>query len=101
MEKWHASREGTQEEMTNKQEQEEENRLLFKALMYVFSKHRPHIVKVDMGDESFYVKCEYPNEPGKYYIVEYPFSGLNGIDKEIHEALATLKWIAEGNEFPT
>ena len=76
------------------------DRLLQKALMYVFAKHRRHVVSVDVGSECFYVKCEWHDTPGRYYIVEYPYNSLNGIDKEIKEALRHLKWLADGNEFP-
>lgn len=92
----HASREERLEETTNSQEQ----RMLYKALMYVFGKRRHHIINVHKGNECYFVKCEYPDEPGTYYIVEYPFAGLNGIDQEIQDALRQLRWIAEGNEFP-
>jgi hypothetical protein len=77
-----------------------EERLLYKALMYVFGKRRQHIVNVHTGTDCYFVKCEYEKEPGTYYIVEYPFAGLNGIDEEIQDALRQLRWIAEGNEFP-
>lgn len=70
--------------------------------MYVFgTKHRSRVVSVDVGDSCYYVKCEFDNKPGRYYIVEYPFETLNGIATEIKDALMQLNWIAEGNEFPT
>lgn len=75
-------------------------RLKHKALMYVFGKERKRIVSVDIGSEAYYVRCEFEGKPGSYYVVEYPFSGLNGLDKEINKALKVLNWIAEGNEFP-
>lgn len=76
------------------------DRILQKALLYVFAKHRSRVISVDVGSSCYYVKCEFANQPGKYYIVEYPFEALNDIDKEIKEALSHLNWIADGNEFP-
>lgn len=75
---------------------------LHKALMHVFGKRHKHIVRVDYGSACYYVITEpNPKKKGHYIVIEYPYKKLNGIDKELKKALKTLKWIADGNEFPT
>lgn len=75
-------------------------RLKHKALIYAFGKRHRNIVRVDLGQECYYVVCEEKGKAGKYYIVEYPYNDLDGVDKDIQEALHALSWIAGGNEFP-
>lgn len=77
------------------------DRLKHKALMYVFGKAVPKIVSViSMNERKQYcVKCEEPDWAGRYYY-EY-FNMGDGYDKQISDALRELKWIEDGNEFPS
>ena len=70
--------------------------------MYVFGKDRRNLVSVDEGSECYYVKCEWPDRKGSYYIVEYPKKSLDiEMKQDIAIAVDKLKWMQDGNEFPT
>lgn len=77
-----------------------DDKLRQKALMYVFGKRYPNIVKVNEFSRYYKVTCETKAEPGKYYTVEIP-NWEDGIDNEVRDALKVLRWIEAGNEFPT
>jgi len=73
-----------------------------KALMYAFGKiHGSSIVSVNETPTEYWVRLE-DGKPGKYYWKVYPHSTVDSdIIKDIGDALRQLRWIQEGNEFPT